>query len=57
MEKPGVVDIAQAVNAHGELVRTEPGLIVEQLSTSDGVEYVRFEDQLGFWPRKDTVWP
>lgn len=55
--KPGVGDMAQGVSAHGELVRTAPGLIAELFSTSDGVEYVRFEDQLGFWPRKDTVWP
>lgn len=55
--KPGVGDMAQAVNMHGELVLTEPELIAEQFKTSDGVEYVRFETQNGYWPRKDVIWP
>lgn len=57
LSKPGIGDMAQAVNMHGDLCRPEPGEITELFSTSDGVEYVRFSDQAGFWPRKDTVWP
>ena len=55
--KPNIGDMAQAVNERGELCRPEPGEIAETFQTSDGVEYVRFSDQYGFFPRKQVVWP
>jgi hypothetical protein len=49
---PSVGDMAQAVDVHGNLVLAEPRLIVEEIS-----KWVRFEGQLGYWPKSQVVWP
>jgi hypothetical protein len=54
--KPGIGDMAQAVNTHGDLMLPEP-LMIEYISTPFIEEWVKLSGQLGLVPRKQVVWP
>jgi Domain of unknown function (DUF4326) len=54
--KPGIGDMAQAVNTHGDLMLPEP-LMIEYISTPFTEEWVKLSGQLGLVPRKQVVWP
>jgi hypothetical protein len=54
--QPGVGDMAQAVNMHGDFMLPEP-LMVEYITKPFNEEWVKLSGQLGLVPRKQVVWP
>ena len=55
-QKPGIGDMANAVSEAGCLVLPEPRMVIEEYTESLD-NWVRFDGQLGYYPKEQVVWP